>query len=140
MDEGRLYLRQSKDNPLAYVLSWTSYAAAQAGDMNINSAQNCTRSRSAIACRMTKGDTHGDNVRRRIASNRKGKKWDEATKLRISESCRGKKRLAMTQAEKDQRSATRKAILAAKRSAFLTGGASALCAGAFGCYRALEGK
>ena len=117
MADGSIYNRMNAGNGYGFTLTWKSYAAKQTGVLNMETAQVCMRDKSRRDNAMKKGDEHTQEAKDRISAAKRGKTHSAAHRQAISESMKGMKRGPMSQAEKDKRSATLKATLAAKKSA-----------------------
>lgn len=117
MDNGSVYNRMNASNGYGYVVTWKSYAAKQSGVMNAETAQVCTRDKSRRDNAMKKGDTHTPAARKAISDSKLGKSHSADHRAAISASLKGIKRGPMSQADKDRRSASMKATLAAKKAA-----------------------
>ena len=117
MEDGSIYARMSGNNPFAFVVTWKSYAAKQAGVMNSETAQVCTRSKSKADNGMRKGDKHSQAVKDRISASKQGKTHSESHRLALSQALIGKKRGPMTEEHKAKLSAAMKAARARRRAA-----------------------
>lgn len=122
MDNGSVYARMNASNMFGFVLTWKSYAAKQTGILCRETAQVCMRQKSRRDNTMKKGDRHTPEAIEKISAAKRGKTHSAEHKKAISESMKGIKRGPMSQEEKDKRSASMKATLAAKRAAL--GGAA----------------
>lgn len=113
INEGRLQGLQDRDNDLAYVATWVSYAACSSGIYDKTTACICSR-RKSLAINLPKpGDTLRPGHRRNISKGLTGVPKSDDHRANISEAKKGVKIGGWT----DERRAKRKADLAAKKAA-----------------------
>lgn len=109
--DGRIYHVQAAANPLAYVLTWKSYAACSTGLFNRNTACICSRQKSRQINMPNKGDVLRPSHRKKLSRKLTGVPKLQEHKDAISAASKGKPKAAWT----PERKAERRALWSFKR-------------------------